>query len=212
MRIDKFDKHFNPILCTIYCVCFSMLALIFACIFLRHTFIGLFVSFVPIVLSLTLILTYSDIRYRILTNTIEEDRRTLEPEIIYEYGVFDKNYWTFVKKRTRYGVYDKWQEEYNLINKKGEVFLEEWAQTMTSQSIRDGQLYQITDKNSLTNLILCSGYSNRDCVLIFDEPVQKVGQIDSEGYIQVTFTDGSVNYITLQGDVMFEKNLIGKPR
>ena len=155
------------------------------------------------------------IRENMLFRRLSYDRRNLLPEIELKYGDFeDDQTWTIVRRHKQWGKYDKkGKDDSNLINREGKYLLDEWCDYIMSVDVKNGEepgrIYVLTYENGNKNLVYCHGYNRKHADIVFDELVKDFGNLSYE-YIKVIFTDGSVNYVKLNGgEIMFSENLPG---
>lgn len=218
MTLEKFDKYIYN-LTTFFVVLFvSTFISGFAL-----SFVGSLSCFDITVISLGITLVIGSVmfgmaiavRENMLFKRLSYDRRNLLPDIELKYGDFeDGQTWTIVRRHKRWGKYDKnGKDDSNLINREGKYLLDEWCDYIMSVDVNNGEgpgrLYVLVYDNGNKNLVYCHGYNRNHADIVFDELVKDFGNLSYE-YIKVIFTDGSVNYVKLNGgEIMFSENLPG---
>lgn len=218
MTLEKFDKYIYN------------LTTFFVVLFVSTFISGFALSFVGslswfditiISLGITLVIgnvmfgIASAVRENMLLKRLSYDRRNLLPDIELKYGDFeDGQTWTIVRRHKQWGKYDKkGKDDSNLINREGKYLLDEWCDYIMSVDVNNGEgpgrLYVLVYNNGNKNLVYCHGYNRNHADIVFDELVKDFGNLSYE-YIKVIFTDGSVNYVKLNGgEIMFSENLPG---
>lgn len=218
MTLENFDKYIYNL--TTFCgiLVLSTLGSSFAL-----SFVASLTWFDIAVISLAITLVIGSmlfgiaigIRENMLFKRLSHDRRNLLPDIELKYGDFeDGQTWTIVRRHKRWGKYDKkGKDDANLINREGKYLLDEWCDYIMSVDVKNGEgpgrLYVLVYDNGNKNLVYCHGYNRKYADIVFDELVKDFGNLSYE-YIKVIFTDGSVNYVKLNGgEIMFSENLPG---
>lgn len=218
MTLEKFDKYIYN-LTTFFVVLFVSTFISGFVLF----FVGSLSCFDITVISLGITLVIgnvmfgiaSAVRENMLLKRLSYDRRNLLPDIELKYGDFeDGQTWTIVRRHKQWGKYDKkGKDDSNLINREGKYLLDEWCDYIMSVDVNNdegpGRLYVLVYNNGNKNLVYCHGYNRKHADIVFDELVKDFGNLSYE-YIKVMFTDGSVNYVKLNGgEIMFSENLPG---
>ena len=222
MTVDFYEKHFNEGKILVYFLILSFI--VSSCLFFFTEVPFNACLFMFLVGGISLSIFASIISLHIYDNLVEKqkeyDRKYTLPNIKLRYTDFDdKCSWTRVYRNKRYGNYDEnTDEDVNLMNRKGQYLLTEWCKHLIEYEIpsvegtgnEDVRFYKLYYKDGGQNLIYCHGVNKSRAEIVFDEPVQEIGDVSNE-YIRVVFMDDSVNYVKLIGgnDIMFEENLPG---
>lgn len=218
MTLENFDKYIYNLATFCWLIVLSTLGSSFALSFVKSL---TWFDITIISLGITLIIGSMmfgiaiGIRENMLFKRLSHDRRNLLPDIELKYGDFeDGQTWTIVRRHKRWGKYDKkGKDDVNLINREGKYLLDEWCDYISSVDVHNGEgpgrLYVLVYDNGNKNLVYCHGYNRKHADIVFDELVKDFGNLSYE-YIKVIFTDGSVNYVKLNGgEIMFSENLPG---
>ena len=217
MTLENFDKYIYNL--TTFCgiIVLSALGSSFALSFVESlTWFDITIISLGIVLVIGGVMfgIAIGIRENMLFKRLSHDRKYLLPNIELKYSDFeDGQTWTIVRRHKRWGKYDKkGKDDANLINREGKYLLDEWCDYIMSVDLKGenpDRLYVLVYENGNKNLVFCHGFNRQHADIVFDELVKDFGSLSYE-YIKVIFTDGSVNYVKLNGgQIMFSQNLPG---